>query len=253
MAAVARRHGIPLIVDNTFATPYLLRPLEHGADIVVHSASKFLAGHGSVLGGVIVSDDEEFLAAARDGAMRFGPSASPLNAFLIQQGVETLSLRVERQSANALAVARYLEAQPEVLSVDYSGLTSSPSHALAGRYLPRGQGSVFSFTLDGGEAAARAFFDAVGLFTRMTHLGDVRSLVIHPATTSHAQRTPEQRAAAGVGPGMLRLSVGIEDLDDLLDDLAHALAAVRAVLVVGAASDPAPAASAHPSPAVVAA
>jgi O-acetylhomoserine (thiol)-lyase len=262
VASVAHRHGIPLIVDNTFATPYLLRPLEHGADIVVHSASKFLAGHGSVLGGVIVSGSgfdwaaspslfphlseparalggnsyasrygaDAFIAYARDVvALRFGPTPSPLNAFLIQQGIETLSLRVDRQSSSAQAVAEWLDAQPGIESVDYAGLPSNAYHALATRYLPRGRGSVFSFTVAGGLAAAEAFIDAVQLFTRMTHLGDVRSLIIHPGTTSHAFRTEEQLREGGIGPGLIRLSIGVEDVDDLVADLARGLAAARAV------------------------
>ncbi len=265
VAEVAHRHGIPLIVDNTFATPYLLRPIEHGADIVVHSASKFLAGHGSVLGGVIVSGDSfdwsvtaadgsarfphldspvaslggqslaavhgpaAFLAFTRDVVVaRFGPTPSPLNAFLILQGIETLSLRVDRQSASALQVARWLEQQPEVASVDHAGLESSPSRALAARYLPRGQGSVFAFTVHGGTAAARTLIDSAELFTRMTHLGDVRSLILHPASTTHAGRTPEQRAEGGIWDGLIRLSIGVEDAADLIADLEQALAAVRA-------------------------
>ncbi|MGX5681935.1 O-acetylhomoserine aminocarboxypropyltransferase/cysteine synthase family protein [Schumannella luteola] len=258
VASVAREHGIPFIVDNTLATPYLLRPIEHGADIVIHSASKFLAGHGAVLGGVIV-DNGRFeasrgffpqlsapgrlgspsiaertgglarLAYLRDvAALRFGPTASPINAFLIGQGIETLSLRVQRQSANALGVARWLEQQLEVHSVDYSGLESNPFHALAQRYLPDGQGSVFSFTLRGGAEAARTFVDALEVFTHMTHLGDVRSLILHPSTTSHTQRSDEERSQAGIWPGTLRVSIGIEDLPDLVDDLARGLAAVRA-------------------------
>ncbi len=260
VAAVARAHGIPLIIDNTLATPYLLRPIEHGANVVIHSASKFLAGHGAVLGGVIV-DDGSFDAgraaslfphltaagrlgspsfAEREGgrariaylrdvvALRYGPTPSPLNAFLINQGIETLSLRVERQSLNALGVARWLDEQPEVHSVDYSGLESSPFHSLAQKYLPRGQGSVFSFTLRGGVDAARRFVNALEVFTHMTHLGDVRSLILHPATTSHNQRTDEQLSQAGIWPGTLRLSIGIEDLPDLIRDLDRGLAAVRA-------------------------
>jgi O-acetylhomoserine (thiol)-lyase len=260
IAAVARAHGIPLIIDSTLATPYLVRPLEHGADIVIHSASKFFAGHGAVLGGVIVDNGKfdvnstlfpHLVTPTRTGpsfaertggrariaylrevmALRFGPTLSPFNAFLIGQGIETLSLRVERQSANALGVARWLEQQPEVQSVDYSGLESNPYHALAQRYLPDGQGSVFSFTLSGGTDAARAFIDALQVFTHMTHLGDVRSLVLHLATTSHNQRTPEQLERAGILPGSIRLSIGIEDLPDLTADLDRGLAAVRALTV----------------------
>ena len=259
VAEVAHAHGIPLIIDSTLATPYLLRPIEHGADIVVHSASKFFAGHGAVLGGVIV--DNGRFDAERDGhlfpqltdtgrlggasfsdraggrariaylrdvmALRFGPTASPLNAFLIQQGLETLSLRVERQSQNALGVARWLEQQPEVHSVDYSGLESSPFHELAERYLPNGQGSVFSFTLRGGVDAARSFINALEVFTHMTHLGDVRSLVLHLASTSHNLRTDEELSQAGIWPGTLRVSIGIEDLPDLLADLDRGLTAIR--------------------------
>ena len=257
IAAVATAHGIPLIIDSTLATPYLVRPLEHGADIVIHSASKFFAGHGAVLGGVIVDNGRFDVAstlfpqltsptrtggpsfAERRGgsariaylrevmALRFGPTLSPLNAFLIGQGIETLSLRVERQSANALGVATWLEQQPEVLSVDYSGLESNPFHELAAKYLPRGQGSVFAFTLAGGLDAARVFINALEVVTHMTHLGDVRSLALHLSTTSHNQRSTEQLERAGILPGSIRLSIGIEDLPDLIADLDRALAAVR--------------------------
>ena len=261
VAAVAHAHGIPLIVDNTLATPYLLRPIEHGADIVVHSASKFLAGHGAVLGGVIVDSgrfDPELsgdlfphLVESRNGgasfadrvggrariaylrevvALRFGPTPSPLNAFLINQGIETLSLRVERQSSNSLALAQWLEQQPEVHSVDYSGLASNPFHDLAERYLPDGQGSVFSFTLVGGVDAARRFVNALEVFTHMTHLGDVRSLILHPGSTSHNQRTADELSQAGIWPGTLRVSIGIEDIADLIADAERGLAAVRAEL-----------------------
>jgi O-acetylhomoserine (thiol)-lyase len=259
VAGVAHAHGIPLIIDSTLATPYLVRPLEHGADIVIHSASKFFAGHGAVLGGAIVDNGAfdvtstlfpHLVSPPRTGgpsfaeraggraritylrevmALRFGPTLSPLNAFLIGQGIETLSLRVERQSANALGVARWLEEQPEVLSVDYSGLESNPYHGLAQRYLPAGQGSVFSFTLAGGTDAARALINALELFTHMTHLGDVRSLILHLATTSHSQRTPEQLERAGIQAGSIRLSIGIEDLADLIADLDRGLRAVRAL------------------------
>ncbi len=280
VASVAREAGIPFIVDNTLATPYLLRPIEFGADIVVHSASKFLAGHGTALGGVVVDAGRFDWAAHPDAfphlssperalggrsymqaygrfayaayarqvvASRFGPVLSPLNAFLLQQGVETLSLRVAQHSRNALAVARWLQEQPEVESVDYSGLASSPHHELARRYLPRGQGSVFSFTLAGGEPAARAFYDALRLFSRMTHLGDVRSLVLHPASTTHTLLTDEERIAGGIGPGLLRLSIGIEDADDLIRDLARGIRAVRAAAAIRRAQPRAPARP--PSPA----
>ena len=167
-------------------------------------------------------------------ALRFGPTISPFNAFLINQGIETLSLRVERQSRNALGVARWLEHQPEVHSVDYSGLESSAFHGLAEKYLPDGQGSVFSFTLRDGQPAAKAFVNALEVFTHMTHLGDVRSLVLHPQSTSHNQRTTDELEQSGIWPGTLRVSIGIEDLDDLLVDLARGLAAVRALPVASA-------------------
>ncbi|WBM81485.1 aminotransferase class I/II-fold pyridoxal phosphate-dependent enzyme [Cryobacterium breve] len=258
IADVARRHGIPLVIDNTFASPYLLRPIEHGADIVVHSASKFLSGHGTVLGGVIVdggrfdwgAHPDRFSQLTHPGidggpgflerfgrtaysaytrsviVSRLGPTASPFTAFLIQQGIETLSLRLDRQSATALALARWLEGRPEVSSVDYAGLASHPHYELARRYLPRGQGSVFAVTLRGGVAAAKALINAVGLFTHMAHLGDVRSLIQHPASTSHAHRTDAQLRYEGIGPGMIRLSVGVEDAADLIADLERGLAAI---------------------------
>ncbi len=252
VARVAHAHGLPLVIDNTLATPYQQRPLELGADVVVHSASKFLAGHGTALGGVVVDGGrfdwgaserpsapltepdpflegasfverfgrDAFMAYARGvSAARLGPAPAPFNAFLIGQGIETLSLRVERQSGSALAIARWLETRDEVESVDHAGLESSPYHALGQRLLPRGQGSVFAFTIKGGQEAARRFSDALTLFSRMTHLGDVRSLVLHPATTTHAHRSAEQLAASGIGPGMLRLSIGVEDVDDLIGDL----------------------------------
>ena len=259
VSAIADEVAVPLIVDNTLATPALLRPIEHGAAVVVHSASKFLAGHGSVLGGVIV-DDGRFdaeraghnaphlvlpgrggapsvfsrhggrarIAYARESvAPRFGASPSPLNAFLIGQGAETLSLRVERQSRNALEIARWLESQDAVDSVDYVGLPSHPHHETAVRYLDGGFGSIFTFTLRGGLPAARRFVEEVRVFTHMTHIGDVRSLVLHPGTTSHAQRTDEERAILGVAPGTLRLSIGIEDVADLISDLGRVLESVR--------------------------
>ncbi|MCL2516091.1 MAG: aminotransferase class I/II-fold pyridoxal phosphate-dependent enzyme [Microbacteriaceae bacterium] len=233
VAEVAHAHGIPVVIDNTLATPYHARPIEHGADIVVHSASKFLSGHGSAIGGVIVSSESEWAAdaagtgfaqRARALAGRFGPTLSPLNAFLLQQGIETLSLRMARQSAGALAVAQWLEGRPEVASVDYAGLASSPHRALAERYLENGAGAVFAFTLRGGEAAARGLIDRVVLWSRMTHLGDVRSLILHPRSTTHTHLTPAELEAFGVGPGMIRLSVGVEDVADLLADLDQALA-----------------------------
>ncbi|WP_298872252.1 PLP-dependent transferase [uncultured Microbacterium sp.] len=258
VAEIGAERGIPLVVDSTFTTPYLLRPIEHGAAVVVHSASKFLAGQGAVLGGVIV-DDGRFDAAAsghlfphlvqtdrlggasyaekhgprargqylrESVAPRFGPSPSPLNAFLIGQGIETLSLRVERQSANALVVARWLEDRPEVERVDYVGLASHPHHALGEKYLRGGHGSVFTVTLRGGLEAARHLVQSVRLITHMTHLGDVRSLILHPQSTSHSARTVSERERAGVFPGTVRLSIGIEDVGDILADLEQALVGV---------------------------
>ena len=270
VAAVAHAAGAPLVVDNTLATPYLLRPLELGADVVVHSASKLLSGHGTCLAGVIVAGAAFDWSVSTDGrphfphlteptvalagqtwvqahgpgaylgytrtvvATRLGPVLSPFNAFLLRQGLETLSLRVDRYSRSALALAAWLEGRPEVASVDYPGLASSTSAAVARRDMPRGAGAVFSFTLTGGQPAARAFVDAVRLFSRMAHLGDVRSLVVHPATTTHAHRDPGELAAAGITPGLLRLSIGIEDIEDLVRDLDRGLRAITALPTVAA-------------------
>jgi len=260
LAQIGHEAGALVVVDNTFATPYLLRPLEHGADVVVHSASKFLAGHGNVLGGAIVdggtfdahrsgalfphltvpgrggapsiaerAGGDARIAYARESvASRLGPTPSPLNAFLIGQGMETLSLRVDRQSRGALAVAQWLQTRPEVASVDYAGLASHPDHDLAARLLPDGYGSVFTFTLHGDAETARRVVETLETFTHMTHLGDVRSLILHPATTSHVALTPAERAALGVADGTLRVSIGIEDVVDLIDDLEQAFVAAGA-------------------------
>ncbi|MEA5454656.1 bifunctional o-acetylhomoserine/o-acetylserine sulfhydrylase [Sinomonas sp. JGH33] len=273
VAAVAHEAGVPLIVDNTVATPYLLRPLEHGADVVVHSATKYLGGHGSAIAGVIVDggtfdygkDPEKFpgfntpdetyngLVFARDlgvggilGAnlayilkarvqllRDLGSAVSPFNAFLIAQGLETLSLRVERHVENALAVARWLEARDDVESVAYAGLESSPWFGLGKKYAPKGTGAIVSFELAGGEGlsaadAGKAFVDALALHSHVANIGDVRSLVIHPASTTHAQLTEEQQRAAGVTPGLVRLAVGIENIADILADLEAGFAAVAA-------------------------
>ena len=264
IADVAHRHRIPLVIDSTLATPALLRPLEHGADIVVHSASKFLAGHGTVLGGFVVDAgrfawtaerypqfaDERgvdglttlerqgslaFLEHARRVAMRFGPVPSPLNAFLIIQGIETLSLRVQRQSSSALTIAEWLSTHPLVESVNYSGLASSPDHERAQRYLPDGQGSVFAVTVRGGIDGAREVNNALALFTPMTHLGDVRSLVLHPATTTHLLRDEESLRRSGIEGGTLRLSIGLEEPADLIADLDQALQLAATRLTVSAA------------------
>lgn len=264
VAAVAHGAGVPLIIDNTVATPYLLTPLAHGADVVVHSATKYLGGHGTAIAGVIVdggtfdyaqdpqrfpgfnTPDESYngLVFARDlgvdGALGanlayilkarvqllrdLGSAVSPFNSFLIAQGIETLSLRVERHVANAVKVARWLEGRPDVLSVVYAGLPSSPWYALGQKYAPQGTGAIVSFEL-GSVDAGRAFVDALTLHSHVANIGDVRSLVIHPASTTHAQLTEEQQRAAGVTPGLVRLAVGIEHIDDILADLEAGFAA----------------------------
>lgn len=275
VAGVAHAAGVPLVVDNTIATPYLLRPLEWGADIVVHSATKYLGGHGTAIGGVLVdggtfdfaADPERFpnyntpdpsyngLVYARDlgvgsplGAnlafilkarvqllRDLGAAISPTNAFLIAQGIETLSLRVERHVANAQRVAQWLEARDDVETVHYAGLPSSPWHANAAKYLPRGTGAVLAFELAGGgpedgRRAGQAFVSALRLHSHVANIGDVRSLVIHPASTTHSQLTPAEQALSGVTPGLVRLAVGIEGIDDILADLELGFAAARASL-----------------------
>ncbi len=278
VAAVAHEVGVPLIVDNTVATPYLLRPIEFGADIVVHSATKYLGGHGSAIGGVIVDsgnfdfskDPERFpgfntpdpsydgLVYARDlgvdgilGAnlayvlkarvqllRDLGSAISPFNAFLIAQGIETLSLRVERHVSNAATVAAWLEARDDVARVHYAGLESSPWHANALKYTPRGAGAIVAFEIEGGSPAGQAFVSALELHSNVANIGDVRSLVIHPASTTHSQLTPEEQAASGVTPGLVRLSVGIEHVDDILADLEGGFIAAKGA-VEGASETPA--------------
>ncbi|WP_197523505.1 O-acetylhomoserine aminocarboxypropyltransferase/cysteine synthase family protein [Actinokineospora pegani] len=254
VAEVAHAHGVPFIVDNTIPTPYLCRPLEHGADIVVHSTTKFLAGHGAVIGGVVVdggrfdftadparwprltAPDPTYhgLAFSEFGevayAMRLrtrlvrdlGPAVSPFNSFLLLNGIETLSLRLERHSANAAAVARWLAARPEVSRVHYAGLPDNPWHAAARRYLPLGVGGVLSFEL-ADRAAGQRLVERLALFSHLANIGDLRSLVIHPASTTHAQLDEAQQRAAGVTPGLVRLSVGLEGVADLIADLDQAL------------------------------
>ncbi len=252
VAGVAHDVGVPLVIDNTVASPYLIRPLDWGADIVVHSATKFIGGHGTSIGGLIVdggsfefSDPERypnynqpdpsyhgltywpmlghgsFIAKARVQLLRdMGPAISPFNAFQLLQGLETLSLRMERHVDNALAVAQWLEARDEVISVSYAGLESSPWHETAKKYTQgRGFGSVPSFVIDGGREAGERFVDALQLHSHVANIGDVRSLVIHPGSTTHSQLTEEEQAATGVEAGLIRLSVGIESLDDILADL----------------------------------
>lgn len=260
VAGVAHHHGLPFVVDNTLATPYLLRPLEWGADVVLHSASKFLTGQGAALSGVVVSGEsfdwaadpalfphlnapstalhgksftqvhgrQAFSAYARDViSARTGATVSPFNAFLLRQGLETLSLRMRQHSRNALAVAQWLDERSGVLSVDHPGLASNAFHALARKYLPAGQGSVFTFTVAGGEAGAAAIIDALQVFSHMTHIGDVRSLVLHPASTTHWLLDDAERARLGIHPGTIRVSVGTEDARDLLDDLQQAFDSVE--------------------------
>ncbi len=259
IASVAHGAGIPLIVDNTLASPYLLRPLEWGADIVVHSATKFLGGHGTTIGGVIVDggrfdwrasgrfpsltepdisyhglsytdafDESAYIVRARVTLLRdFGASLSPQSAFYLLQGVETLSLRMDRQVSNALAVATWLQSRPEVAWVNYPGLASSPWHERAQRLLPLGAGAVLSFGLREGSAAATAFIESLQLFSHLANVGDLKSLAIHPASTTHRQLTPEEQRGSGVTADLVRLSVGIEALDDLLADLDHALTSTR--------------------------
>lgn len=263
IADVAHEAGVPLIVDNTIATPYLIRPFEHGADIVVHSATKFLGGHGTVIGGVVVDgggfpwsenvqrfpgltepdpsyhgasytaavgDSLAYIVKARVQLLRdLGSAIAPASAWQLIQGIETLSLRVERHTQNAQEIAEFLEAHSDVASVNYSGLPTSPWYAAANRYAPKGVGAVLSFELKGGVDAGRALVDNLTLFSHLANIGDVRSLVIHPASTTHSQLTPEQQLTAGVTPGLVRLSVGLENIDDLKADLAAGLAAARAV------------------------
>ncbi|MDE2006032.1 MAG: O-acetylhomoserine aminocarboxypropyltransferase [Rhodospirillales bacterium] len=257
IAEVAHAAGIPLIVDNTLATPYLCRPFEHGADIVTHSTTKFLDGHGNSLGGIIVESgrfdwaaggrfpsltepepayhglrfyenfgDFAFTTKARAVGLRdFGPTMAPMNAFLTITGIETLHIRMERHCANALAVAEFLAADPRVAWVSYAGLPDNPFHALARRYLPRGAGAVFTFGVKGGYAAGVKLVEQVRLFSHLANIGDTRSLILHPASTTHRQLSDEQREAAGAGPEVIRLSIGLETAADLIADLDQALAA----------------------------
>jgi O-acetylhomoserine (thiol)-lyase len=259
LAHVAHEHGVPLIVDNTFATPYLCRPLQWGADIVLHSATKFIGGHGTSIGGVVVDSGEfnwsngrfpvvaepsaayhglqfhetfgtyGYLMKVRAETLRdLGACLSPFNAFLFLQGLETLSLRMERHVANAAAVAAYLASHELVSHVTYPSLAGSRYRALVDKYLPRGAGAVFSFDLRGGREAGQDFIRGVTLWSHLANVGDAKSLIIHPASTTHRQLDEQELAAAGVGPGTIRLSVGIEDVDDLLWDLEQGFARARA-------------------------
>jgi O-acetylhomoserine (thiol)-lyase len=254
VAAIAHEANVPLVIDNTFASPYLCRPIEHGADIVLHSATKFIGGHGTSIGGVIVDSgrfpwgqgrfpqllepskgyhgirfyetfgDFAFIMKARvEGLRDLGPALSPFNAFLFLQGLETLGLRMERHVANAQAVAGFLLEHPGVTWVNYPTLPESPSHALAQRYLPKGAGAILTFGVKGGLEAGRRFIERLQLFSHLANVGDAKSLVIHPASTTHQQLSEEEQRAAGVLPEMIRLSIGLEDADDLLWDLDQAL------------------------------
>ncbi|MCY9592555.1 bifunctional o-acetylhomoserine/o-acetylserine sulfhydrylase [Paenibacillus chitinolyticus] len=257
VAAIAHENGIPLIVDNTFPTPYLLRPIEHGADIVVHSATKFIGGHGTSIGGVIVDGGKfdwkasgkfpgltepdpsyhgvvyadavgpiAYIIKARVQLLRdMGASISPFNSFMLLQGLETLHLRMERHSSNALAVARFLEAHEAVDWVSYAGLESHSSYKLAQKYLPKGQGAILTFGIKGGLEAGRKVIEQVKLFSHLANVGDSKSLIIHPASTTHQQLSEEEQLSAGVTPGMIRLSIGTEAIDDILHDLEQAILA----------------------------
>ena len=252
ISKIAHDNGIPLIVDNTVATPYLLRPIEHGADIVVHSATKYIGGHGTAVAGVIVDSGKfdwkknsakfpqyntpdpsygglnyaealgelAYILRARIVLLRdFGAAISPFNAFLIAQGLETLSLRIERHVKNAQEVAKWLEKRDEVEKVNYASLASSKYNNLAKKYTPEGSGAVLSFEIKGGIEAGKKFVEALELHSHVANIGDVRSLVIHPASTTHSQLTPQEQLAAGVTPGLIRLAVGIENINDILADL----------------------------------
>ena len=255
VAAIAHEAGLPLVIDNTMASPYLCRPIEHGADIVVHSATKFLGGHGTSIGGIIIDSgkfkwNEKFPAITQpspgyhgmvfseafgnlayiikvrvEGLRDFGPCISPFNSFLFIQGVETLKYRMEQHSRNALEVAEWLGKQPAVPWVKYPGLRSSPYSALSQKYLPLGQGSIVAFGIKGGLEAGRKLIDSVQLFSHLANLGDAKSLIIHPASTTHQQLSDEQQVAAGVTKDLVRISVGIEDVEDIIWDLGQAIEA----------------------------
>jgi len=269
VADVAHDNGVPLIVDNTIATPYLIRPFEFGADIIIHSATKFLGGHGTVIGGVIVDggkfewsknvekfpgltepdpsyhgasytaavgDALAYIIKARVQLLRdVGAAISPNNAWQLLQGIETLSLRIERHVENAQGLADWLSEHPDVASVNYAGLSSSPWFEAGKQYAPRGVGAVLSFELKGGVDAGRALVEKLELFSHLANIGDVRSLVIHPASTTHSQLTPEQQLTTGVTPGLVRLSVGIENIEDLKADLEQGFAAAREVVLTAQA------------------
>ena len=267
IAEVAHEAGVPWIVDNTIATPYVTRPFDHGVDIIVHSATKFLSGHGNAMVGAIVDSGNfdfaknpkkfpgfnepdpsynnmvyaktlgvggdfganlAYIFKARLQLLRdFGSSVSPFNAWLLAQGLETLNLRMDRHLLNAQALAEWLEKQPEVAHVSYAGLSTSPWYATARKYAPKGAGAVFAFELKGGATAGRKFVEGLKLFSHVANIGDVRSLVIHPASTTHAQLSPEEQLKAGITPGMVRLSIGLENIEDIKNDVKLGFAAVK--------------------------
>ncbi len=258
LSAIAHAHGIPLVIDNTFGTPYLIRPIEHGADIVVHSATKFLGGHGTTLGGVIVDSGKfdwkasgkyapiaepnpsyhgisfvdavgpaAFVTYIRAILLRdTGAAISPFNAFLLLQGIETLSLRLERHAENTKKVVEYLAHHPKVAKVNHPSLPDHPQHALYEKYFPNGGGSIFTFEIKGGKDAAFRFIDSLEIFSLLANVADVKSLVIHPASTTHSQLSPEELASQGITPGTVRLSIGTEHIDDIIADLEKGFAAV---------------------------
>jgi O-acetylhomoserine (thiol)-lyase len=258
VAAIAHEAGVPLVIDNTMASPYLCRPIEHGADIVVHSATKFLGGHGTSIGGIIIDSgkfpwNDKFPAITQpspgyhgmvfsevfgnlayiikvrvEGLRDFGPCISPFNSFLFIQGIETLKFRMEQHSRNALQVAEWLEMNPAVSWVKYPGLKSSPYYELSQKYLPQGQGAIVTFGIKGGTDAGRKLIDSVKLFSHLANLGDAKSLIIHPSSTTHQQLSDERQLEAGVSKDLVRLSVGIEDVDDIIWDLDQAIAALQA-------------------------
>jgi O-acetylhomoserine (thiol)-lyase len=267
IAEVAHAAGVPWIVDNTIATPYVTRPFDHGVDIIVHSATKFLSGHGNAMVGAIVDSGNfdfaknpkkfpgfnepdpsynnmvyaktlgvggdfganlAYIFKARLQLLRdFGSSVSPFNAWLLAQGLETLNLRMDRHLLNAQALAQWLEKQPEVAHVSYAGLPTSPWYATAKKYAPKGAGAVFAFELKGGATAGRKFVEGLKLFSHVANIGDVRSLVIHPASTTHAQLSPDEQLKAGITPGMVRLSIGLENIEDIKNDVKLGFAAVK--------------------------
>jgi O-acetylhomoserine (thiol)-lyase len=259
VSAIAHEAGVPLVIDNTMASPYLCRPIEHGADIVVHSATKFLGGHGTSIGGIIVDSgkfkwtdkypaltkpspgyhgmvftevfgDLAFIIKARvEGLRDLGPCISPFNSFLFIQGIETLKFRMEQHSSNALQVAEWLEKNPAVNWVKYPGLKSSPYYALSQKYLPLGQGSIVTFGIKGGAEAGKKLIDSVQIFSHLANLGDSKSLIIHPATTTHQQLNDQQQLEAGVTKDLVRLSVGVEDVDDIIWDLDQAIQASQSL------------------------